>query len=105
MITTYKGVSLYYNPQKPQHELGVDQFKSEVIDTFPDIVWKRAHEQSPWHLQARVNGYLIDAWPSAHRACISGTPSVHGASKIRELILGVLDMEPKTKETVDLIDD
>lgn len=90
----------YVNPTKPHHKDNVRQFLEAVDETKLEYFWPN-YDNAPWHVQARVNGYIINFWPCSNRANIDREKSVYGKGAIIRLIQDARKPRAKGEEVLD----
>lgn len=85
-------------------KLNARRFHEEVMLVNDDLVFVCPDvENAPWHLQAEVNGQIMNFWPTAMKANVEFDRSVAGAEKINALIDKVRNDE--TEDLVDLMEE
>lgn len=50
----------------------------ELVDRFDLDPWQPSPDAAPWHVQAKVNGVLVNFWPHKNKMQVDGMPSVSG---------------------------
>ena len=66
---------------KLEHELGKHVF-IKIAHTYPTLTFFKPSEKAPWHIQAELNGQLLNFWPTKNRASIEGEKAVEGYKAI-----------------------
>lgn len=93
-------MQLWHNKNKPEQRDNLRVFNI-IMGEFKDVffTWPNALT-APWHVQARINGHVLDFWPHLLKGRMDGKPAKVGRQWLRQMILTAKSSDPELDDTL-----
>ena len=79
-------MKLFNNGRNPAHKANLQQFERLMAMNSDIKFFQPRPDVAPWHVQAKINGYVLNMWPHLLKGNFDGERSVVGYENLQRLI-------------------